>query len=164
MWFILGPLAFVNITIGKILYALALYFAIIEFTFVSGLIWVDHYSVAFKLIFNEIAIIYFAGVGEVILAFAMELPIIKIPIIRTPFEFKPPLSRLLPLLKITLIFNSPKFPYLNPFAMLHIFFPLPFVQRPPNIAKYTIAMCLSIEPLPLVYVSIPMIHSAIAVE
>jgi hypothetical protein len=144
MSFVIQEFSIVDISIGIVSDTSALHPAFVELSFISALIWPYHYSFAFELIVSELALVNFARINEVILAFAMELAIDEFTCVCASFEFKLTFSGLLAFDEVSIVHDFVIIPRFKPFPILHIIFPLPYVHATFSVTKYSVAVCFAI--------------------
>ena len=88
MHIIILKLSNVLVTTYEELRAFSLHFAISEFTLVAGLIRPHHDALAVHDVVGELAFVDLTGVGEVVLADAVELPIDELTLVVPSFVLK----------------------------------------------------------------------------
>lgn len=164
MLLVLNPSTIMNVSIGIISNTSAVGFSIIELTLVSALIWVHHDTCSLDLILNELSLVDLTRIGEVVLAFTMELAIYEISFIGTSLKLEFTLSSLLSLDKVSSVLDLVEVPDLGTFALLEILNPFTLVETPFGVNENTLSVCFTFIPLALVDVTVSVSHSSLAIE
>lgn len=163
MHLVVFKLTYVFVAICKNLCSLSFHFSLFKLTFIFVAIRPWHYSFAFHIIINEVSLIHFSSVSEIVFSNSLKLTINKISIIITTIKLKSPFSCLLTLRKFTFILYSVIIPTFCSISVLLIVYPVSSIHASIWVNKYAIAVCFSILPLPLINISVNMCHSSITI-
>jgi len=118
MWFILVKGTLIDITIGVGSLTHALHLSLHKLALILAQIWPCHHTFSMELILNELTLVHFARICEVILALTMKLSLFKITIVSAAFKFKSSFAGFLSLIELALVLDGVVVPKFQAVTML----------------------------------------------
>jgi len=158
------PITYVSIAVCEVLRTLSMHFTSLKISFIPWFIWPDDNTFSIHVIIFEFSLVELARICEVILAITMELAINKVSLVISALKLEPAVAWFFAVYKLASIFDFIIVPALATIAMLLVIEPFSLIHRAISVNKYSVAICFSLFPVPLVDVVIRMSHSALAVK